>query len=145
MNLVELAAETEERYRRYLATTFYFRDPQLRQSFDEALRAGTLAKGPFLEVTPAYARGETPEALFADVIGQPVDRSFLSAIDGARRLYAHQDAAVTRVGAGKNIVVATGTGSGKTECFLYPILLELYREHLEGCRRGRKTFAPWLR
>jgi ATP-dependent helicase YprA (DUF1998 family) len=36
------------------------------------------------------------------------------------------------VSAGRNIVVATGTGSGKTECFLYPILLHLYREHLQG-------------
>jgi hypothetical protein len=137
MNLVELAADIEERYRRYLATTFYFRDPRLRSSFDEALRAGTLSKGPFLEVTPAYARGEAPETLFASVLGHPIESSLLSAIDGQRRLYAHQDAAVRRVGTGKNVVVATGTGSGKTECFLYPILLDLYREHLEGTLNSR--------
>ena len=29
-------------------------------------------------------------------------------------------------------MVATGTASGKTECFLYPILFELYRQHLAG-------------
>ena len=28
---------------------------------------------------------------------------------------------------GKNIVVATGTGSGKTECFLLPILAHLHK------------------
>ena len=32
----------------------------------------------------------------------------------------------------QNIVVATGTASGKTESFLYPILFELYRQHLSG-------------
>ena len=30
------------------------------------------------------------------------------------------------------MVVATGTASGKTESFLYPILFELYRQHLNG-------------
>ena len=32
----------------------------------------------------------------------------------------------------RNIVVATGTASGKTESFLYPILFELYRQYLAG-------------
>jgi hypothetical protein len=33
MNQIELAREIEERYRRYLKTTFYFKDPDLRASF----------------------------------------------------------------------------------------------------------------
>ena len=33
---------------------------------------------------------------------------------------------------GRNVVVATGTASGKTESFLYPILFELYRQHQTG-------------
>lgn len=46
-------------------------------------------------------------------------------------LYAHQENALRRSFIKKqNIVVATGTASGKTECFLYPILFELYRQHL---------------
>ncbi len=32
----------------------------------------------------------------------------------------------------QNIVVATGTASGKTESFLYPILFELYKQYLTG-------------
>src|SRR5262249_6722524 len=132
MDFVKLAAEIEERYRRYLRTTFYFRDPELRASFDRALQEGRLSKGPYLEVTPAYRRGSEPRALFSEVIGEPVDKKLLAAIDGDRPLYAHQEQAIKRVAAGRNIVIATGTGSGKTECFLYPILLHLYREHLRG-------------
>ena len=37
-----------------------------------------------------------------------------------------------RVAQGKNVVVATGTGSGKTEAFLYPILVHLYQEFQAG-------------
>jgi ATP-dependent helicase YprA (DUF1998 family) len=41
---------------------------------------------------------------------------------------------------GNNVIVATGTGSGKTESFLYPILLHLYREF-----QARKTLCPGVR
>ena len=46
---------------------------------------------------------------------------------GAFNLYAHQLEAVKQVNAGKNIIVSSGTGSGKTECFLYPMLNQLLR------------------
>lgn len=46
-----------------------------------------------------------------------------------RRLYQHQEAAITAVThACQNIVVATGTGSGKTECFLVPMMDGLLKE-----------------
>jgi ATP-dependent helicase YprA (DUF1998 family) len=45
-----------------------------------------------------------------------------------RRLHAHQEEAIRKVRLGRNIVVATGTGSGKTECFLVPVLDHLLRE-----------------
>jgi hypothetical protein len=38
------------------------------------------------------------------------------------RLRAHQEAAIRSVHAGKTTLVSTGTGSGKTEAFLYPII-----------------------
>ena len=49
-----------------------------------------------------------------------------------RPLYVHQETALLKCLAGKNIVVSTGTGSGKTESFLYPILCELAKEKEEG-------------
>jgi hypothetical protein len=49
-----------------------------------------------------------------------------------RTLYIHQETAIKKVVEGKNIIVATGTGSGKTECFLLPIINELMREKGAG-------------
>jgi ATP-dependent helicase YprA (DUF1998 family)/rubrerythrin len=50
-----------------------------------------------------------------------------------RSLYQHQEQAIrTVVGEKQNIVVATGTGSGKTECFLIPMLDCLLKEHAPG-------------
>ena len=48
--------------------------------------------------------------------------------------YVHQDAAFKRLTGddGKSTLIATGTGSGKTECFLYPILEYCYQHRGEN-------------
>ena len=132
MNPLQLAHEIEVRYRRYLKTTFYFRDPQLRKSFEEALDSGRLSKGPYLEATPVFKRGNTPRDLFNDLLGSQTDEGFLEAVQGDRSLYRHQEESIRHVADGYNVVLATGTGSGKTEAFLLPILLHLYREFQAG-------------
>lgn len=132
MNPITLAQTVEERYQSYLKTMFYFRDPVLRESFAQALAAGHLSNGPFLEATPIFKKGDTPRELFTQLLGTVPDKGFLDAIEGERPLHLHQHRAIERVAQGHNVIVATGTGSGKTEAFLYPILLHLYREHQAG-------------
>jgi len=131
MNPYELYNHVEERYKRYLETTFYFKDPYLRKSFQEALDSGHLSKGPYLEATPVFKRGQEADKLFRELLNHPLENETLR-LDN-RRLYLHQEEAVRKVFAEKrNVVVATGTGSGKTESFLYPILLHLYQEFQTG-------------
>jgi len=132
MDPIELAREIEARYRRYLQTTFYFKDPALRKSFADALASGRLSNGPFIEATPVFSRGSTAGELFRELLGRDPEAGFLKAVHGGRRLYTHQEQAIRKVFAGRNVVVATGTGSGKTEAFLYPILLHLYQEFTAG-------------
>jgi len=130
MNPIQLSHEIERRYRQYLSTTFYFRDPELRASFEEALRSGRLTKGPFLEATPVFKRGQPTGEVIRRLLGVQPDEGFLRALHP--RLFWHQEAAITRILRGHNVIVATGTGSGKTEIFLYPILLHLYEEFQRG-------------
>jgi hypothetical protein len=132
MNPILLSRELHERYKRYLLSTFRFKDETLRQSFADALNGEHLVRGPFLEATPAYQRAATPGALFAELEVPDLPADFLDAVDANRPLYRHQEEAIRKVAAGRNVVVATGTGSGKTEAFLFPILLALAREHLVG-------------
>jgi len=129
---VALAREVEARYLRYLKTTFYFRDPVLRESFARALNAGRLTKGPYLEGTPVFKRGQRLREIFRDLMGLTPDEGFAAALQGDRHLYWHQQQAIQKVCEGRNVVVATGTGSGKTEAFLYPILIHLYKEFTAG-------------
>jgi len=132
MNPISLAQQIEERYRRYLKTTFYFKDPVLRASFEEALQSGHLRKGPYLEATPIFKRGLAPQVLFQRLLGLQPERGFLQAVQGERPLYRHQEESIQRVFEDRNVIIATGTGSGKTEAFLYPILLHLYQEFQAG-------------
>jgi superfamily II DNA/RNA helicase len=139
MNPIRLANEIEERYRRYLKTTFYFKDPVLRSSFEDALGSGRLSKGPYLEATPVFKRGSPPNRLFRELLRAEPEQGFLTALQGERPLYRHQEQAIRSVFDGRNAIVATGTGSGKTEAFLYPILLHLYQEFQVG------TLSPCIR
>ncbi|MEW6047224.1 MAG: DEAD/DEAH box helicase [Bacillota bacterium] len=136
MDPIAIANEVEERYRRYLETTFYFRDPDFRRTFKKALREEGLSRGPFIEGTPVYLLTVRTDELVRSVFGATPDPGFLQALKGGRRLYWHQEQAIRRAVQGRSLLVAAGTGSGKTEAFLYPILLSLYREFLEGTLRA---------
>lgn len=140
MNSITLYKRIVERYGRYLETTFYFKDPELRRSFRKALMEGHFSKGPYLEATPTFRRGKKAGALFVELLTKTPDEGFLKALLGDRTLYLHQEEAICKVfWEENNVVVATGTASGKTEAFLYPILLHLYKEFQAG------QLAPGIR
>ena len=42
--------------------------------------------------------------------------------------YKHQAESWEQLSLGKSIVVTSGTGSGKTECFMYPVISDLYEQ-----------------
>ena len=120
-------------YIRYLRTSFHFRDKALRQSFSQALeREGELVKGPYPELSHRFATGIGSDALASEFFGIEAE-SLTPALQGASVLYSHQEQAIRGVyGGGRNVVVATGTASGKTECFIYPVLFDLNRQHMSG-------------
>lgn len=121
-------------YTRYLRSSFAPRDPELRAAFDAQLGDGRqLTKGPILQAVPPYATGSSVDDLIAEGVLSPHLRALANASFGTDRpLYVHQEQAVRKLGAHRNLVVATGTGSGKTEAFLLPILDGLVRERDAG-------------
>ncbi len=122
-------------YLRYLSTIYPFRDPQLREAFVKAISdRERLVKGPLLEASPPFERGRTIEQLVTAGVLHPLFRELCSeALPWDRTLHLHQDQAVTHVvQRNRNVIVATGTGSGKTESFLLPIFDSLLRERAAG-------------
>ncbi len=109
-----------EKYKRYLRTIFHIADEKYQSQFEEELnKEENFAKGPFLDVTDSFLKAESIEELMNDGTLSSYFR-FLH-LRHTRCLYSHQVRAIRQAGAGKNLVVSTGTGSGKTESFLIPI------------------------
>ena len=121
-----------QRYENYLKTSFFFKEQHLRASFQKALsEEGSLLKGPYPEQHRGFTKGVCTRKLAAECFPDRGIGLVPALIDGS--LYAHQERAIRATYVdGRNVVVATGTASGKTECFLYPILFELYQQHLSG-------------
>ena len=129
----EWADKIQERYKSYLQTLFYFKDQGLRDSFEIELGKDGLMKGPIPEPAKNFALGKMAKDLAMEFFPDQYQDILpaLALID--KNLYDHQEKTIRAVYKEKrSAVVATGTASGKTESFLYPILFELYRQHIEG-------------
>jgi DEAD/DEAH box helicase len=118
-----IAAITNPRedFIRYLLTAYPLRDRQLREKLREKLeQPGTVWQHPYLEGSQPYESAGS----IKDLVEQSILHSRVADLftPSDRRLYEHQQKAVQAVTDGENIIVATGTGSGKTECFLIPML-----------------------
>lgn len=123
----------------YITTSFHFADTEYGKLFDEQLRKNDhVSKGPFLEMSGSYESGHSlkelvscgkASTLFGSLEHCPEKEKELK-ID--RPLYLHQEAALEKIRDGQNIIVTTGTGSGKTECFLIPIIDDLLEKEKNG-------------
>lgn len=135
LNPVETAQKIHEDYVRYLKSIYSLRDSKLREEFYAALSAKDfLTRGPILEGASPFGLGRSIQQLIGDGILHSGFAELCSeALPFDRPLYLHQDRAVKQiVKGGRNTVIATGTGSGKTESFLIPILDHLLRERAAG-------------
>jgi ribosomal protein S27E len=93
-----------------------------------------VAQDPFIESTPAFPGTQYLTDLVKAVGQIPAELADLAAFGMPVRdfpLYDHQvEALQRRYSNAPNLVVATGTGSGKTEIFLLAILADILREAL---------------
>ncbi len=131
---VEAARTIRESYVRYLKARYAPADDALRADLHDALDSGFRStRGPFLQATPAYRKGMSVQ----DLVSEGLLHTRMQELDSDvlpydRPLYKHQETALRKAVAGRNLIVATGTGSGKTECYLLPVLEHLLREAESG-------------
>lgn len=120
-----------EKYKRYLKTIFDISDENYRKQFIKELEnQNTFSAGPYLDVTDSFVKGKS----IMDLVNEGIlAKGFYNIkMPSERPLYKHQEEAVIKSINGKNIVVSTGTGSGKTESFLIPIFNHIIREYETG-------------
>lgn len=120
-------------FRRYILSTFKTSSESYNKQLEEMLeRDGTIVKGPYLQISHNFPTSR----YISDLVDEGILSSEFLNLGyepfKKLKLFAHQEDAVRKSVAGRNIVVSTGTGSGKTESFIIPILNSLMREKEEG-------------
>ncbi len=131
----ETIEELHGALRDYIEATYHISNPALVAQRRQLLeQLGVIHQKPYLESTPRY-KTSTPfntlgldpsiTEVFADVAKPQGDLGVLIHDPP----YQHQaDATKLALVEGRSLMVMTGTGSGKTECFLLPILGKLAQE-----------------
>ncbi|MCB9913191.1 MAG: DEAD/DEAH box helicase [Planctomycetes bacterium] len=108
---------------RYQITTYPLADAglyaQLRAllSLDET-RQSPLLKGPYVSLSRPFRQGPS----VADLCQEGVLHPHLANLVEHAHVYGHQEQAIRSIAGGHTTLISTGTGSGKTESFLYPII-----------------------
>ncbi len=126
-----VAREARENLLDYLQTTYGLTDERLEQALLEFLGGPDgVFRGPYVDVRLPFRTARKGQRIPLEI------RPGFSP-------YAHQTRAFERLHVERghqpqHTLVTTGTGSGKTECFLYPLLDHCWREREKG-RRGVKA------
>lgn len=127
----------ESIYRMYIESAFPLRNQALAKERRALLQKPTiLSQPPLIETVPIYpSSGKTLSEVAEEL--RSVDERYADVAQLARDLfpakdtllYAHQEQSLRDAIEQRNdIVVTTGTGSGKTEAFLLPLLAQIARE-----------------
>lgn len=134
----------------YIISQYFGKSQVLREAVQPKLKQeGVLYQRPYIESSPAY-----------QTIPQGIQRSslpewmklYFAALSNAElgvhdAPFQHQLDALEAAEKGKDLFIPTGTGSGKTECFLWPILAKLAKEAKEApdcwAQRGIRTIIMY--
>jgi len=122
-----LAEQVRQGIADFLATSFPGTTPGFEDLMERFLaQPGSLSRGPYVTVSLPFRQSSEADAPFDWLHGF--------------KPHAHQSRAFARLSGiePSSTLVATGTGSGKTECFLYPVL-EHCRQMRAAGRRGIKA------
>ena len=130
MNPRETTEKIRIDYQDYIASILSVRDQEITNMAHNSVRNTEFVKGPYLETTLPFVQGKSLKDLSEEGL---VSKEFATMGNAVHfedwRLRIHQENALRHIINDKrNMVVSTGTGSGKTECYLYPIFNKLMRE-----------------
>lgn len=113
----------------YIKSQYLSRSPILLEAVGNRLSTEIYQK-PYIESSPAYV--SVPDGIKLASIADWQRDFFVNLAQAGLGVYAspfqHQIDALSHYAAGEDLLVSTGTGSGKTECFMWPLLDKLVSE-----------------
>ena len=114
----------------YIKSQYFGKSPILLSALSNHIDEGLLYQKPFIESSPAYVT--VPNGIETASIEPWMKNYFLQLAEASigvfKSPFAHQISALEAATRGENLFVSTGTGSGKTECFMWPLLAKMAAE-----------------
>jgi ATP-dependent helicase YprA (DUF1998 family) len=136
-------------YVRYYETPFSVRDAGVeKERHSLLLEDGTISREPWLEPIAPYATVGHSLGSSCERAGAPAQLAEFAAcglMPPNRSLYLHQEQALAAARRGEHVVITAGTGSGKTESFLLPVLASLLDESAPWGRNSQGPQLAWWR
>lgn len=129
-SIKQVSKQVEQDLQRYIEANYHLHHPRLLKERERLMDSGETSTEPWVEATPTYELGQQLHNLglpqeVVDLLKDLED----DGLDIYDPPYKHQaDALQSFFNDEKDLVVSTGTGSGKTEIFLYSILGQLAQE-----------------
>jgi ATP-dependent helicase YprA (DUF1998 family) len=125
LNPIVYTEKVVRSFLRYQLTAYPFADERLLAQMRTLLsldqtRNSPLLKGPYISLSRPFRQGASVETLVREGVFHPHMRQRIPA--AITHVYGHQEDAIRAIRSGRTTLVSTGTGSGKSECFLYPIV-----------------------
>lgn len=139
LNPIVFTEKVVRSFLRYQLTAYPFADERLHGqmrrllSLDET-RNSPLLKGPFISLSRPFRQGAAVDALICERVFHPHMRQRIPA--SITHVYGHQEEAIRAIRGGHTTLVSTGTGSGKSECFLYPVVSRCLELRDEAAKPG---------
>jgi ATP-dependent helicase YprA (DUF1998 family) len=131
LSLSGMQDQLQEVFLRYYDTAYGLRDDNIMAERRNLLCGkATLLQAPYVELLPDWAPADAPVAASCASAGVPELADLIAAglMGDVPHLYRHQEQALLESLAGRHVVITSGTGSGKTEAFLLPVLARLVME-----------------
>lgn len=149
-DLVGAHRRLQEVYQLYVESAFPFRYPTLDIERRSILgQTNVLSQEPLIEPVPVYPSSRYTLSQAAEQLGSDykgLAQLAKNLFPPHVKLYEHQwNALKSVISDDKDIVVTTGTGSGKTECFLLPLVASLVRESLKWDTCNSNVARFWWR
>lgn len=118
-NPLSISSELKDMYKNFILSSFPMKNIELKKKLENSIdNEKLLWNGPFISISSKYKKGQKSreflkECNFEDILIEMME------VD---KFYLHQEEAINSIIEDNNTVVSTGTGSGKTETFILPIL-----------------------
>jgi superfamily II DNA/RNA helicase len=130
MDPFKIYKSVKEQYKSYIQTFQVFKNPEIKKFVEEGIdKRKMLWQEPVIQISKRFKAGASIEELIKkDWLNAACNNVYEGFIT-----YAHQQKAVEIVSANnQNLVVTTGTGSGKSMCFELPIVNYCLEQQAKG-------------